>query len=426
MNTTLGVYLKNEKVGILVLDKSRRFVFTYDKNWLQQVTAIPLSTALPLQEEPYEDDRARPFFSNLLPESQLRQIIAGKLGLSENNDFALLEAIGGECAGAVSLFPEEPGLAGGPTGKQSYRRLTDKQLNELIDVLPNRPLLAGEEGIRLSLAGAQNKLPVFYQNGEVSLPVGEAASSHILKPPMERYSHTVENETFCMQLAQDIGLTVPGVDILHKEKNCYLVERYDRVYGDDAQLERIHQEDFCQALGVAPGQKYEKEGGPGLQQCFTLVREKSVLPTQDVSRLLDWVIFNYLIGNADAHAKNISLLLTQQGPQLAPFYDLLCTAIYDGLTDKLAMKIGGKDDPEWIIARYWQVFAENIEINYKLVKNRLVYLKEAILDVAPQTREALIAKYGECKVYDDILNVIKTRANKITSSLNAAEGETAS
>jgi serine/threonine-protein kinase HipA len=425
MSTTLNVYLKTEKVGSLVLDKSRRFVFTYDKNWLQQATAIPLSTALPLQEESYEDDRARPFFSNLLPESELRQIIARKLGLSENNDFALLEAIGGECAGAVSLFPEEPGLADGPTGKQSYRTLTDKQLNELIDELPNRPLLAGEEGIRLSLAGAQNKLPVFYQNGEVSLPVGEAASSHILKPPMERYSHTVENETFCMQLAQDIGLTVPGVDILHKQKNLYLVERYDRVYGDDAQLERIHQEDFCQALGVAPDQKYEKEGGPGLQQCFTLVREKSVLPTQDVSRLLDWVIFNYLIGNADAHAKNISLLLTQQGPHLAPFYDLMCTAIYDGLTDKLAMKIGGKDDPKWIIARYWQVFAENIEINYKLVKNRLVYLKEAILDVAPQTRKALIAKNGECKVYDDILNVIKTRANKITSSLIAAEGEAA-
>ena len=181
-----------------------------------------MSTALPLQEESYEDDRARPFFSNLLPESEMRQIIARKLGLSENNDFALLEAIGGECAGAVSLFPEEPGLAAGPTGKQSYRTLTDKQLNELIDVLPNRPLLAGEEGIRLSLAGAQNKLPVFYQNGEVSLPVGEATSSHILKPPMERYSHTVENETFCMQLAQDIGLTVPGVDILQKQKNLYL------------------------------------------------------------------------------------------------------------------------------------------------------------------------------------------------------------
>ncbi len=421
MSATLNVYLKSEKVGMLVLDKSHRFVFTYDKNWLQQATAIPLSTALPLQEESYEDDRARPFFSNLLPESELRKIIARKLGLSENNDFALLEAVGGECAGAVSVLPEELE----PTGKQSYRALTDKQLNELIDELPNRPLLAGEEGIRLSLAGAQNKLPVFYQNGEVSLPVGEAASSHILKPPMERYPHTVENETFCMQLAQDIGLTVPGIEILHKQKNLYLVERYDRVNEDDAQLERIHQEDFCQALGFAPDQKYEKEGGPGLEQCFTLVREKSVLPTQDVIRLLDWVIFNYLIGNADAHAKNISLLLTQQGPHLAPFYDLMCTAIYDGITDKLAMKIGGEDRPDWTIVRRWQAFAEDIEINYKLVKNRLVYLRDSVLKLAPQTRKVLIAKHGECKVYDDILKVIQARANKITSSLNAAEGEAA-
>lgn len=421
MSATLNVYLKSEKVGMLVLDKSRRFVFTYDKNWLQQATSVPLSTALPLQEESYEDDRARPFFSNLLPESELRKIIARKLGLSENNDFALLEAVGGECAGAVSVLPEELE----PTGKQSYRALTDKQLNELIDELPNRPLLAGEEGIRLSLAGAQNKLPVFYQNGEVSLPVGEAASSHILKPPMERYPHTVENEIFCMQLAQDIGLTVPGIEILHKQKNLYLVERYDRVNEDDAQLERIHQEDFCQALGFAPDQKYEKEGGPGLEQCFTLVREKSVLPTQDISRLLDWVIFNYLIGNADAHAKNISLLLTQQGPHLAPFYDLMCTAIYDGITDKLAMKIGGEDRPDWTIVRRWQAFAEDIEINYKLVKNRLVYLRDSVLKLAPQTRKVLIAKHGECKVYDDILKVIEARANKITSSLNAAEGEAA-
>jgi len=120
------------------------------------------------------------FFSNLLPESELRRIIARKLGLSENNDFALLEAVGGECAGAVSLLPEDTK----PGAEQSYRSLTDDQLNELVSELPKRPLLAGEEGFRLSLAGAQNKLPVYYQknqqNGVVSLPIGEAASSHIL------------------------------------------------------------------------------------------------------------------------------------------------------------------------------------------------------------------------------------------------------
>ncbi len=416
MSTILNVYLKSEKIGRLQLDDSRRFIFSYDKDWLQLETAIPLSISLPLQQEPFQDDYARPFFSNLLPESELRRVIARKLGLSESNDFALLEAVGGECAGAVSLLPEGTR----PTGEQSYRALTDDQLNELVNELPKRPLLAGEEGFRLSLAGAQNKLPVYYQqSGVVSLPIGEAASSHILKPPMEHYSHTVENEAFCMQLASDIGLMVPCVEILHKQESLYLIERYDRVSVDDGQLLRNHQEDFCQALGVAPDQKYEKEGGPGLPQCFTLVREKSILPTQDVSRLLDWVIFNYLIGNADAHAKNISLLLTPQGPQLAPFYDLMCTTIYDGLTDRLAMKIGGKDKPDWIIERYWQVFADDIEVNYKLVRNRLAYMKEALRDVAPATRSTFVEKHGECEIYEEILEIIEARAKKVTTILSS-------
>ena len=420
MSTILNVYLKSEKIGTLQLDDSRRFIFTYDKDWLQLETAVPLSISLPLQQEPFQDDHARSFFSNLLPESELRRIIARKLGLSENNDFALLEAVGGECAGAVSLLPEDTK----PGGEQSYRDLTDDQLNELVNELPKRPLLAGEKGIRLSLAGAQNKLPVYYQrNGVVSLPIGEAASSHILKPPMENYSHTVENEAFCMQLAFDTGLTVPGVDMLHKQVNLYLIERYDRVAAEDGRLLRNHQEDCCQALGVAPDQKYEREGGPGLQQCFTLVRDKSILPAKDVSRLLDWVIFNYLIGNADAHAKNISLLLDHQGPHLAPFYDLMCTAIYDGLTDRLAMKIGGKDKPDWIIERYWQIFADDIDVNYKLVRNRLAYMKEAVRDVAPVTRDTFVEKHGDCEVYAQIIEIIEARADKITNILSLKNGE---
>lgn len=425
MTTILNVYLKSEQVGILELDTSRRFVFTYDKNWLQHDSAVPLSIGLPLQEASYLDDQARPFFSNLLPESEIRQIIARKLGLSENNDFALLEAVGGECAGAVSLFADNFEHINNLTGQENYRTLTDERLNDIIEELPRRPLLAGEEGIRLSLAGAQNKLPVFFQSNDqndmVSLPIGGLASSHILKPPMPRYRHTVENEVFCMQLAQDIGLTVPCVTILHKQQNLYLVERYDRFFAKDGQLERIHQEDFCQALGVTPDQKYEKEGGPGLQQCFTLLREKSIFPAQDISRLLDWVIFNYLIGNADAHAKNISLLLTQQGPYLAPFYDLMCTVIYEGLSTKLAMKIGGKNEADWVISRYWEAFADDIKINFKLVKNRLVYIKETLLNAAPQTRKVLVEKHGECKIYDAIIKVIEARASKVTSTFNTAE-----
>jgi serine/threonine-protein kinase HipA len=419
MSNELNVYLRGDKVGQLWLDAGRRFVFAYDADWLAGATAVPLSLRLPLRPEPYENEHARPFFANLLPESELRRVIARKLGLSEQNDFALLEAVGGECAGAVSLLPDNTQ----PTGEGSYRTLSDDELNDLVDELPKRPMLAGEAGIRLSLAGAQNKLPVHFDGQRVSVPQGDAASSHILKPPIVHYPHTVENEYFCMCLAQPVGLSVPGVTLLHKRSSLYLVERYDRKHTKQNGIERVHQEDFCQALGIAPDQKYEKEGGPSLQQCFTLLREQSVLPVADVRSLLDWVIFNYLIGNADAHGKNISLLLTRDGPHLAPFYDLMCTAIYPELTDRLAMKIGGEDRPDWLIERRWQAFSEEIGIAYKLVRQRLVYLKEAVLDAATQLMHEEHIKNNQCEVYDRIIAIIRRRSIKITNSLNTAQDE---
>jgi serine/threonine-protein kinase HipA len=419
MKRGLNVYLRGDWVGRLWLDAGRRFVFAYDEGWVNNKIAVPLSLRLPLREEPYEDDQARPFFANLLPESELRRVIARKLGLSEQNDFALLEAVGGECAGAVSLLVDDVR----PTGEGSYRTLSDDELNDLIDELPKRPMLAGEEGIRLSLAGAQNKLPVYFDGEQISVPLGEAASSHILKPPIAHYPHTVENEYFCMCLAERVGLSVPSVTILHKRSPLYLIKRYDRMHTNKKTIERDHQEDFCQALGIAPDQKYEKEGGPGLQQCFTLLREQSVLPVADVRALLDWVIFNYLIGNADAHGKNISLLLSQQGPHLAPYYDLMCTAVYPELAARIAMKIGGEDRPDWIIARRWQVFAEEVGIAYKLVRQRMVYLKEAVPDEAAQLKQACDAKHKSSDIYDKILAVIQKRSGKITNILNAAEDE---
>ena len=419
MSAVLNVYLRGDKVGRLWLDAGRSFVFAYDQNWLTTAAAVPLSLQLPLQDEPFIGERARPFFANLLPESDLRRALARKLGLSEQNDFALLEAVGGECAGAVSLLPDDMPLP--ETG--GYRVLNDDDLNALVDELPKRPMLAGERGIRLSLAGAQNKLPVHFDGQHIGVPIGNAPSSHILKPPIEQYLHTVENEYFCMRLAQHVGLSVPQVTLLHKRKSLYLIERYDRKYAAGDTLERVHQEDFCQALGIPPDQKYEKEGGPGIRQCFTLLRDHSVVPVPDLRTCLDWVLFNYLIGNADAHAKNISLLLMQGGPRLAPFYDLMCTAVYPDLTDKLAMKIGGEDRPDWIIERRWRTFAEDVGVGYKLVRQRLMAMKESIQASAQVLRDEFIAEHGACPVIDQILGVIKQRYDKITRALNAAEHE---
>ena len=421
MANVLNVYWHHDIVGQLHLDESRRFVFQYSSNWLKRENPIPVSLGLPLQAEAYNDDRARPFFANLLPESDLRRIIAKKLGLSEQNDFALLEAVGGECAGAISLLP----IDSEADNHGSYRPLDDKQLNELIAELPKRPMLAGEEGIRLSLAGAQNKLPVYFDGRQISLPMGSAASSHILKPPIKQYSQTVENETFCMMLAARIELPVPDVTILHKAKPLYLITRYDRQQHDENapqnHITRLHQEDFCQALGVVPDMKYEKEGGPSLKACFELLRNNSIQPVADVRNLLNWVVFNYLIGNADAHAKNIALLFTGTGPALAPFYDLMCTAVYDELTDRIAMKIGGEDRPDWMIARCWQQFAEDIDVGYKLVKQTLETMSKKIVFEARAVQHEFQNLHGECAQIENIIKIIEARATKVLNSLAAAE-----
>ena len=415
MSQSLSVYLWETKAGVLHLDIQRRFVFQYNQNWLENDQAIPLSLQLPLQAEAFSDDRARPFFANLLPESELRRVIARKLGFSEQNDFALLEAIGGECAGAVSLLPDDvqPNNA-----SSEYRLLTDSELNTLVEEMPSKPMLAGEAGMRLSLAGAQNKLPVFFDGQQISLPMGGVPSNHILKPPIAGISHTVENEIFCMRLAGQLGLPVPAVQILQKAQPLYLISRYDRESDTKNGLQRIHQEDFCQALRVPPDAKYEAEGGPGLGACFNLLREHSIQPAADISVLLDWVIFNYFVGNADAHAKNVSLLLTDKGPRLAPLYDLMCTAVYPQLAERMAMKVGTENRPDWIIERRWQAFAEEVSINYRLVQKKLRDVSSAILDAAEGVTNQLQEQYGSCEIYGKIIDVVSTRCKKIHRKSN--------
>lgn len=415
MTQGLAVYLNNQHVGRLWLADKRRLAFQYQKDWLHRDDAIPLSISLPLQTEIFEDEVARPFFANLLPEAEQRRLVALNLGVSEGNDYALLDEIGGECAGAVMLLPEseEPQVDG------RYKPLDDDELRAIINDLPKRPMLAGDEGIRLSLAGAQSKLPVHYdkQSGQLSITLGAAPSTHIIKPPISHIQNSVENEAFCMQLAARIGMAVPHATVLHKNIALYLVERYDRLIDADGKIDRLHQEDFCQALAVMPDMKYEKEGGPTLQNCFQVLRDRSIQPTADIKALLDWVVFNFLIGNADAHAKNISLLLTDRGPKLAPFYDLLCTAVYPELNAKMAMRIGGEDRPDWIIARRWQQFAKDIEIQDKLVRSRLQKMSQQIVEQAYALRDAFFAEHGQCVVIDNIIDIIEKHARKVATIL---------
>ncbi|HEY3897955.1 MAG TPA: type II toxin-antitoxin system HipA family toxin [Chthoniobacter sp.] len=316
MKRTLNVFLKKDLVGELEQDNDGTLHFRYAEGWLNSKPAIPLSASLPLQKERFGRKLCRPFFAGLLPEQTNRELIAKAFGVSDKNDFAILEKIGAECAGAVSLLA--PGEIP-PAEESSYREITLDELAKKFTELPAHPLLTGTEGIRLSLAGAQGKLVVAIRNGKFSLPLGGAPSSHILKPPNAHYEQLVENEFFCMRLAKRVGMDVADVEMGKAGETPFLqVKRFDREETADGNLARIHQEDFCQAIGIPPELKYQQEGGPNLKRCFALVRTISSVPGPDVLKLFDAVIFNFLIGNSDAHGKNFSFLYTVTGARLAP------------------------------------------------------------------------------------------------------------
>ena len=386
MAKTLDVYLHSEFVGHLMQDDGGQMIFQYAESWLQRPGASPLSQSLPLRKERFSQNECRGYFGGILPEESKREIIARNLGISARNDYAMLEQIGGECAGAVTFVPTGEAL---PESKYRYRALSTEELAAVLRELPRRPLLAGDEGVRLSLAGAQDKIAVRVDGDEISLPLGGAPSTHILKPGGDRFKGVVANEALCMKLAAAIGIPAAKVEARTVEGMEYLlVERYDRLYradpGQEPVLERLHQEDFCQALGIVSEMKYQKEGGPSLKQCFALLREVSSTPVIDLSRLLDAVIFNYLIGNNDAHGKNFSLLYRGIATDdievsLSPLYDSLSTVYYPEISRTMAMKLGGEYSSEKVMPRNFEQFAEEAGLAKPMVKRRVMEVIEAIL-----------------------------------------------
>ncbi|PSH02700.1 MAG: hypothetical protein CXZ00_16030 [Acidobacteria bacterium] len=386
MAKTLNVYLHRDLVGYLTQDQGGQMFFTYAESWLRNPLAHPISHSLPLRTERFKSKECRGYFAGVLPEESNREIIARNLGISARNDYAMLERIGGECAGAVTFIPAGEAL---PERDDHYRELSPSELANVLRLLPRRPLLAGESGIRLSLAGAQNKIAVRVDGDKVSLTLGGAPSTHILKPAVERFAGLVHNEAFCMKLADEIDLPSAKTEIRWVEDVEYLlVERYDRTItlnGDGVpHFERIHQEDFCQALGIVSEMKYQKEGGPSLKQCFELMRRVSSAPVIDIARLLDAVFFNYLIGNNDAHGKNFSLLYrpsesAQYEVRLAPLYDVVSTCYYPELTGEMAMRIGKTYHCERVTKADFEQLAEEAGLSKPLLRKRLHGVAEAIL-----------------------------------------------
>jgi serine/threonine-protein kinase HipA len=272
-------------------------------------------------------------------------------------------------------------------------------------------MLAGRDGLRLSLAGAQDKLPVVFDGQRIGLPRNGTPSTHILKPTIAAVEDSVINEAFCMTLARAMQLDTAQSQIGSiGERQFLLVERYDRKLAANGRRVRLHQEDFCQALGIVPELKYQNEGGPGLDQCFDLVRRVTRPSAPQVLRLLDAVIFNALIGNHDAHAKNFSILYADKCAVLAPLYDVLSTAVYPSLTPKMAMQLGGKYKFSEVQARHWDRFAQAAGLSVAQTHKRILGLCQRLPVVARSLQTSANHEFAGNSVVEHIVQLIEQRA----------------
>ena len=400
----LNVYLKNRFCGQLSWESERnRYFFRYDADYLKDPQAERLSLSLPLQAEPLDEDASYRFFANVLPPEVVRRKLEKCLHVSRNNVFGFLKELGGDCAGAVALY--SPGVSPNLGDREKLRPLDEARASEILKSLRRRPLYAvGEEGYRYSAAGAQDKLVVRMDDGRMLLPLDGTPSTHIVKPGAEGYPESVANELYCQRLARAAGLTAADAStIVLKGERYYVTKRFDRE-AVDGKVRRLHQEDFCQMLSVDPEMKYESDGGPRFADLVGTMRRLHATLGETLA-LVDMMLFNFLIGNADAHAKNYSVVYRGRRPVLAPLYDAVSTVVYPDLSREFAMSIGGEMRLGSLTRAHFVRLAEDCGLSPKLVLSRLDALAARILPAADRTAEELAT---ECPspVYGEIRRVI--------------------
>lgn len=376
--TALTVSANGIPVGTLEVEEGR-WKFGYATEW----NAFALSPNLPISTREFKDSaNAKPvewFFENLLPEGRLRDLIAVRDRIDSRDTWALLIRHGQDTAGALSLIP------GGfeAMAEEILLPLSQDALQAKIEAsrARNLPLMASWEEIRMSLAGAQEKLGLRIDaSGAMFLPEGSAPSTHIVKPENASadFPHCPANEFFCMRLAHELKVPVPAVGLLHLPEPLYVIERFDREpsargggMAPGKAFRRIHQIDLCQALGVAPSKKYESEGGLGLHQLFAVLRGAFIeRPIVAANAVIQWVVFNYLTGNLDAHAKNIAFLMRGHKAVVAPFYDMLCVDAYLP-RQTMSMAIAGENKPGWVEGPHWDAMAYEADVAPRLVRGVL-------------------------------------------------------
>ncbi len=373
---SIDVQFNHEPIGLLSIEgKDEIYSLEYNDAWQEE--GFALSPHLPLSQT-LSSGVIKRFLENLLPEGKGLDDLTAFTHISKNNIFGLIQALGFETSGALSFGTQEENQ------DARFREISDKELGRRIDEIEERSITVWDKKPRLSLAGVQEKLPVLIRDDVIGLADGTLSSTHILKFQTRRHEHIVVNEYFCMRLARACKLNVASVSLKRFGSHPVLiVERFDRVVKQSS-VERLHVIDGCQMLDLPPSYKYERNFGSGRDvrevregASFTKLFETTALcqiPATAKLQILDWALFNLIIGNSDAHGKNISYFVNKAGISLAPYYDLLSIVMHEGVEHDLAMAYGNEFNINEVKGYALRTFCEETSLKPQLVSMRLKML----------------------------------------------------
>lgn len=375
-------------------------VFSYDESYISSATSRASSLSLPLSKKDFDVDETKTFFDGLLPEGFTRQCVANSIHASSDDYISILRELGCECLGAIQIIDEDKHPV-----KTCYSHLTVEEIKALAKEGSSK---SAEIVVKshLSLTGASGKVGLYYDedSGKWYKPQGLAPSTHIVKQSHVRFKNIILNEQLCLFAAQKLGIEIPESFILQAQNGkvsdedvLFATRRFDRNFDSDSRMidglktpYRLHQEDFAQALGIKSSDKYEKSGECYLKKMFDLLQKHSSNPIEDSIKLWKRAVFNFVIGNTDNHIKNSSLIYSKDlsSIRLAPFYDVVCTRLYESSADEMSVSINGKQNINQITRDDFEKEAKNCGFGSKIAMK--IYdevhngIKKAIFDSAEE------------------------------------------
>ena len=409
----LDVYFGAELVGRV--HDSAPLAFEYAPAWLARAEPMPIA-AIPLQGGRHDSVAVQAYFENLLPEGELREYIAQQKQASTL--YSLLFEVAGDTAGGFVIL-----AAGKSPGRATYQATSWVALGAILGNASASAIDIRGRGARISLAGAQDKTGIaIFGDGVPRLPRGTAPSTHILKPDIRRLAkvwHSAANETITMLTAANCGLPTAEVFYEPHTQSC-VVRRFDRVAQADGTLGRVVQYDLCQLAGVVSGAKYEAEGGPGIAACAQLIRQYSTQPAVDLRHFVAWILFNLFVGNNDSHAKNLSIhSLPGRGVTLTPFYDLMCTRLYPGLSQSFAFTIGGQTKPGAVAREHVTAMAAQLGVRADFIVGLALDLSRKMPDAVAQAADSVAPSlpHGASALADKLRKFVLATTRKIATRI---------